>query len=214
MKNLITLFSIFTLTHTYAQVTFDKAVEQQYQSAYKKLPNWLKEKAVEAYNDTSFHGGIVVLTEYKIDTLNKNELVNNYSHKNDKEKQYDLSFCGGQINADTLIIGVGTQFFSQSIQHKVFKNSVTTIFNQYRDNGTPFRTEVTNDKTNNLTLPAETTRIILSVNKFTTDETIFGYAEITTKAFYEDADLFKNGYIKKRLCYKYFFKFKPIKNGT
>ena len=214
MRNLITLFFIFIFTHTYAQVTFDKTVEQQYQNAYNKLPTWLQEKAVEAYKDTSFQGGIVVLTEYKIDTLNKDELANGYSYKNDEEKQYNLSFCGGQINSDTLIIGVGTQFFSQSIQHKIFKNLATTIFNEYRDNGTPFRTELTNDKTNDLTIPAETIRIVLSADKFTTGETVFGYAEITTKAFYEDAELFKNGYIKKRLHYKYFFKFKPIKNGT
>lgn len=207
MRNLIPLFFIFIFTHTYAQVTFDKTVEQQYQNAYNKLPKWLQEKAVEAYKDTSFHGGIVVLTEYKIDTLNKDELTNSYNHKDDKENCYDLSFCGGQINSDTLIIGVGTQFFSQSIQHKFFKNIVTTIFNEYRDNDTPFRTELTNGKTNDLTIPVETTRFILNVDKFTRDETIFGYAEITTKAFYEDADIFKNGYIKKRLHYKYFFKF-------
>ncbi|WP_301929416.1 hypothetical protein [Ferruginibacter sp.] len=213
MRNLITLFSIFIFTHSYAQVTFDKTVEQQYQDAYNKLPAWLQQKAIEAYKDTSFHGGLVVLTEHKIDTLNKDEVANSYSYKNDEEKQYDLSFCGGQINSDTLTIGVGTQFFSQSIQHKIFKNLATTIFNEYRDNGTPFRTELTNDKTNDLTIPAETIRIVLSADKFTTDETIFGYAEITTKAFYEDADSFKNGYIKKRLHYKYFFKFKPTKNG-
>jgi hypothetical protein len=61
-----------------------------------------------------------------------------------------------------------------------------------------------------LTIPAETIKFILSDDKFATDKTIFGYVEIVTNLYYEDAYFFKNGYIKKRLRYKYYFKFKPI----
>jgi hypothetical protein len=214
MKTLLFLFSILFLTNSYAQITFDKNVERQYQEAYKKLPTWLKEKAKDAYDDTNFRGGIVVLTEYVIDTLNKDELTDKSTFKSDKVLDYDLLFCGGILKLDTLLIEIGAPFFSQSIKHEVFKNLVATNYNQYNDNDSLFRTQLTKDKTNNLTIPAETTNFILSDNKFTSGKTIFGYAEMVTNPYYEDAYLFKNGYIKKRLRYKYYFNFKPVQNGT
>ena len=214
MKTLIFTVSIFILTDIHAQVTFDKTIEQQYQDAYDKLPAWLKEKDHEAYKDTAFYVGTVVLTEYIIDTLNKDEVTTKIDFKGDTTPSYNLSFCAGLVKSDTLFIGIGTQFFSQSIQHTIFKNSVRTNYNQYRDNDSIFRTEITNNKTSDLTISAETIHFILNDDKFATDKIIYGYAEIVTRPYFEDAYFFRNGYIKKRLKYKYYFQFKPTKNGT
>jgi hypothetical protein len=214
MRTLLLLFFIFFLTRSFAQITFDKNVERQYQEAYKKLPTWLKEKAKDAYIDTSFHGGIVVLTDYAIDTLNKDEITSHVNFNDWRKAENTLSFCGGFLKMDTLVIEVGTQGFSQSIQHVIIRNSVTTSYKEYRNEDSIFRKAVSNEKTNDLTVPAEARSFVLSDSLFTNDKPVFGYAEIVTSPFFEDADLFKLGYIKKRLRYKYYFNFKPAQNGT
>jgi len=204
----------FFFTGSYAQVIYDKAVEQQYQQSYDSLPIELKEKAKEAIADTSFRGGIVVLTNYQIDTLNKNELTMDISSSHNTKKDYYLSFCMGLIKSDTLFIELGTQFSSQSIQHVIFKNSVITNHNQFRDNESIFRADSAAKKTNDLTIPAEAIKFVLSDSSFSKDKAIYGYAEIVTKSYFQDSDGFRNGYILKQLRYKYYFEFKPTKNGT
>ena len=235
MRTLYSTLLLFVLTNTFGQVIIDTTLQRQYTKAFDTLPNWLQQKTIEAEKDTLFKGGFVILIELRIDTLNKEELkkssgrititdittINGKKEKSnandlviESENGYDLLFCGGKFDLDTFIINIGAPFSYETIQQKIIKSVIQTTYNEIHGGDTIFWSDRSHIKTRDLTIAARTVRMVLSSADYKSGKTLYGYSEIETEPYYMETFGFEKGYIKKRLCFKYYFKLKSNKNNT
>ena len=229
-RTLIIIFS-FILTDSFAQISVDTSVKHQYDSAYKKLSSDIRKnlertqnELLKSYNKLSAKSkknfpfsplNIAKVTLHTIDTLNKGEVKSgNYFYQKEK---YPIMFCDGGLISDTLGIvlypGVA-QNSSINITHLIVHDTVRTEYDEWIKYDTIFRTSLQQEKTNALTLPFTTSKFVLSDTNFVVGKTIYGYADILSKTYYQDNESFKIGYIARSLHFRYYFKFVVKKNST
>ncbi len=231
IQTLLTIvFSLF-LTDTFAQITVDLNVQQQYDSAYKKLPAGIREnieqtqnQMLKSSNELSADSkikipfsslNIAVVTLHNIDTLNKDQIKSDaYFYEAEK---YPIMFCEGVMLSDTFGIvlypGVA-QNSNINIAHLIVRDTVKTEYDEWIKYDTSFRTNLQQEKTNSLVLSFVTLKFVLSDTNLIVGRTIYGYADILSEPYYQDNENFKTGYITKRLHFRYYFKFVVKKNST
>lgn len=231
MRTLLTIFSILIFAKSFGQITIDPTVKKQYDSAYKKLPikerqsiEKLQNELLKSYNQLSPKAKqyvsyspltVAVVTLHHIDTLNKDQVKSDaYFYQ---EEKYQIMFCEGGIISDTfgIVLYPGVAQDSRlNIAHLIINDTVKSEYDQWEEYDTTFRTNLQEEKTNDLTLPFTTSKFVLSDKKFVIGKTIYGYADIISEPYYKDDESFKTGYIVRRLHFRYYFKFVVKKNST
>lgn len=231
MRTTLILLFIILINKTFAQLVVDPAVKQQYINAYNKLPlkqrqsnERLQNQLLDSYNKSSKKYkelvsytplNIGVITLHSIDTLNKSQLkANTYLYPAEK---YTELFCEAALMSDSLGVVIYPGVAQNSgidITHLIINNSVQTEYHQWIKYDTCFRTDLKEEKTNNLTLKFTTNKFVISDKNFTVGKTIYGYADITSKPYFQDETSFINGYIERRLHFRYYFKFVVVRNDT
>ena len=235
MKGLILVITVFCFADLSAQVSYNPAVAKQYDSVYKKLsPDFLKYAAL-LEKGNGYSGGLVLCTAMIDDTLNLQDLkpvdtnMRMYMNgeliyakgkmiDNGHEKMPDLivMIILNSLKGDTLNIEVSPGLMSeQTFRHKIFGNTVTSSYEEYYKEDNILRAHDGAPITNDLIVPATTTKFVLSDKVFTDGKTIYGYADVISKDFlFEAAPDFKYHIMKHRFHFKYYFKLKLVKNGN
>ena len=231
IKPILLFINMVFFTDCFAQAIYDPSAAKKYDSVYKKLPYRIQKALFQSEKDTSFDHGLAILTEDKIDTLNKSELrqdnlpqivlsdIDPKTHKELKpkspksgdDKQYLYVDCVGSLFKDTLVIQISDLFFGHAVMHRVLKNSITTAYAEYIKYDTVFKINRTDSLTNLLSIPAETVKFYLSDTAFEMGEIIYGNAEIITNTYFEKDTWEENAFYKLRRRMKYYFKFEVKK---
>jgi len=227
MRLTLTLFLSFILIDLSAQVTYDPNVAKQYDSVYKKLSADFQKAAKELEKGDGYSGGTLLCTAFIDDTLNLKDLkpkdtsIKIYINgkltddENEKTPGVMLMLILNTVKSDTLNIEVTPWFMSeQTIRHKIFRNSVTSSYEEYYKEEHILRANESAPITNDLIVPASTIKFVLSDKIFTEGKTIYGYADVITKDFlFEAAPDFRYHILKHRFHFKYYFKIKVRKTS-
>ena len=230
MRTLNCIFFLFIKTACFSQITIDKTLEAKYNSLLKNLDKELKGKAakMETFNDNT--GSYVFYTQFIIDTLNKvntnrkrgdEVFINNLDdisiNKKNKEFPFaDMDFCSIKFsNSDSLKIEIGYPFSSKSISHFIYKNSAKTNINIYYKYDSILKLKLTDKNfSNEINLGTTKATLTLSDTTFTKNKSVFGFAEIITKDFFQIDNYNDNKILHLRYRMKYYFRIQRTKNST
>lgn len=236
MKLFILFIVFFICFNCNAQLIIDSTVVKKYNEAYLKIKKEYRDNVDSLSNNKEFNQylkGLVFFTEYKIDTLNKDEFeghlnnitiedvvidsngksipVKNLLKLSEEERTIylPLLFCVGTIYKDTLMtwFGLWDGFSNKIINRKVF-SFYQTDYDKY---DSVYSYTLQGRKFQRLIVNATTLNLTMNTSDYKIGDTIYGEAELQTDPFYYFKPyFFKNGYIKQRFRIKYFFKLELV----
>lgn len=211
----------------YGQLKVNNAVIKKYENAFNKL-KLADQQAINQQREKEEQFGFSVVTFFKIDTLNSEDIIHNNSFvviedlnskitssRDSKEEQssYTPVVTLATLQNDTLLLSIGG-FFLEGIIHKIYFGNVSSSYKEYFKYDSILRLHLNDPKVSALIVPAKTKVFAISSLDFKPGTTIYGEVELETDPYYTDAFGFKNNYIKKRLRYNYVFKVRVPKNST
>jgi hypothetical protein len=224
MRNRLILFFCLISSYSVAQIVIDPLVEKTYNRAVKQLAMEDRQvlgKLTKAYKPLA---GIMIFTNYNIDTLNKYEAINTNNKiditdislpsgkrihtegKGLKMSNINIPFpCAVVLKGDTLTIE-GPPIFSPFITHKIANDKVISSYQEYQKRDTIFRLNLSGQKTEKINIPVNTPIFKLNTKKFKAGQVVYGEIEYLTDPYYVDDPAFKYKYIYKRLHCKYVFR--------
>jgi len=223
MSHFISTFKLLLLLlvslNTFAQVKVDKTVATRYEMEFKKMKLIYQQKILPFQEKEPFIG-ISVFTSYKVDTLNKKEIIdfgndvivedinpslNKISEEETDENVYSPVFSRAKLINDTLYLDVGGPF-PPIIHHKVYLGNVISNYEEYYKYDSVLRLNLKDTKASKLFIPIKTKKFLISASTYKAEQVIYGQVEFETVPYYYDTYGFKNNYIKKRLRGVYLFK--------
>ena len=199
------------------RIVYNKVVQQLPVRYQKGLDNSIKEK-------DDIPNGVFIYTANKTYTLNKRDLIpvkgnvevmfiDSSTHKVIKEEIKDeglnIPVPGiAVLNGDTLIIAAPP--IGPGSIHKIIRGKLLGTYHEYRQGDKVLRLDLSQNRTDNLTIPVKTSLFKLSSLNFKPGQVIYGQVEYITNPYYIDDPDFKSGYICRRMHCKYVFRTKIV----
>ncbi|MEO6405438.1 MAG: hypothetical protein ABIY51_04620 [Ferruginibacter sp.] len=211
MKLILFTFLFALASVAFSQVTIDMNVIKKFNAVYTKLDHGVKNMLD---HETSLADGIRIFTEYKIDTLNKNELIryggtillkdangNNLIENNEDMTNQPLPFTGTFYN-DSLVL----HDIWSTDRYTLFKGKQTSNYEVYQKGDSIYRLHLTDQKVSDLFIPINASKFVLSSSTFAEGKIMYGEIVFVTQPFYAEDPSFKNNYIKTRLRCAFVFR--------
>lgn len=220
MKTLLLITTLLLAHTTFGQFQIDPKVRYEFDSLFNKQPKDIQKKRyIKGFDD-----GFALLLSFKEDTLNIhdfNPIVLDSSIKivsidedgnelhdppKDTTKYNQWLSCQAIFQKDTLGIGTFFGLFSGlGFSVKIVGNKTIGDFFEYVRRDSIYRYNLTDTKSSEVQVKAQTENVVLSSMPKKLGETFYGKATLVTDSFYRDDDEFKNGYIHKRYVISYLF---------
>ena len=222
VKSILLILSCLVSLNLFSQVILDTSLSLKYQLAFDKLPSQVKIITAETEKQqNSFKGFPVIMMQYKLDTLNRNDIkeqqqssiviYDTYDPGNnarpgipDSAGSVPFFVCLAELESGVLELGLNFIFSEISICHKISKGQVVSTFRESYKTERILKIQLNDELTNNLTVPV-TVKFSLSDTLFTMGKIIYGSAEIITAPYYIFEDVH---YIKVSRKFSYYLKFK------
>lgn len=210
MKNFVIIVILVTSCHSQKNV-----IEHQFNVAITQL-NPKFEEILQIYNTKLFESqgnGAAIFLKSKIDTLESNNDYSNWERDEFEKIEQSVWIAASQFEENKLTIRVGQIFGNQFIQYIVEDGKISTIFSEYYKSDNLLKLKDSDEPTNKLEIPLETSEVELSKNKnFAIGEVIYGKSKIITEPYYLMPLGFDFEYIKRE--YELYFKFKVRRIGN
>ena len=204
---------MFFLSPSFAQVSYTPAVRNTYDSVYRKLDARLTNMVTNPENKIK---GIALLTIFRVDTLNKQDLLANSSARDtstiagytpEKILNPDIMIGKAKVSDTSLVLSFSPWFMlGEEIRHVIKGNTVETTYQLWNKSDKVFKTDSGIQDSRNIDIAAQS-RLVLSDSDAVVGETLYGSAETTTRQYAELHNAnFKNGILQLRVTYNYVFK--------
>jgi hypothetical protein len=212
---------IFSLK-AYCQIKIDRNLPAKFNEVSLSMESIYRSAFLEMNKKNEFESlGVGIITSYKIDTLNINDLIKDLKSEvilSDpetglEEKLTDQNmyppypdFVKARMEGNKLKIYTG--LFQPSINHVIENFKVESYLEEYLKNDKVFQLNLNEEKVDQLKIPIKTKKFVLNKNEFKVGDIIYGLIEFESSAYYNYSNVydFKNGYIKQRIKGSYLFK--------
>lgn len=221
MKCIIHLiFSSFLIAGSHSafgQVSYSPAVISSYDSVFNRLDPRLQKMVNNPENRMR---GVVLLTGFKLDTLNKQDFTGGVRRDTsllgyvpEKVLTPDLMVGRAKASGDSLTISVSPWFMmGDEIKHKITNNQASSTYIAWEKEGRVFAGSQSTPDAKNLQLNA-TASLVLSDKHFAPGKTIYGSGILFTDDFSQiNAPDFKGNTVRLRMKYSYVFKLIALKD--
>ena len=201
----------------FCQVSYSPAVISSYDSVFNRLDPRLQKMVNNPENKMR---GVVLLTGFKLDTLNKQDFTGvvrkdtlRSGYVPEKVLTPDLMVGRAKANGDSLTISVSPWFMmGDEIKHKIANNQASSTYIAWEKEGRVFAGNSSVPDAKNLQLNA-TASLVLSDKHFAPGKTIYGSGVLLTDDFSQiNAPDFKGNTVRLRMKYSYVFKLIALKD--
>jgi hypothetical protein len=170
--------------------------------------------------------GVVLLTSFEIDTLNKSDFIpqvasGSLGADTLRVKGYvpekllipDLLIGNARLKKDSLLIQISPWFRNgEIIKHKVSGESLHSTYSLWSRDDKTFTAKVYKEENGNLVV-GTISKLVLNDRSFGMGKSIYGSAELESQDFFQLPDkAFKDNMINIRLRYNYVFKMVVLKD--
>lgn len=230
IKFIFAVICSFLLHDSLAQTVYVSSAKKKFDSLYKALPSRFKKNLLKSKD---YDNGLAMFVEYKIDTLNEDDLPGSYhtervlselSQKNamngvprrpsSKSDDEILTVpCYAGFFNDTLVIQVGMLSFGEQIVHIITKKNLSTFYDVYKKYDSIFTLDAAGPLSDGLDMPVEKIRISLSDALTKPGDIVYGNAEVITNIYYQQDESNESIFLKLRGRFKYYFRVTIQKGG-
>ena len=224
LKTCLASLFVLSFSTSFCQPVIDQAVINRYDSIYRRLPKQLRKAfgshfenmgpalVIEDHTDTLNKNGLRPMPESKIEVidldLKTGKPIKHKKRKIKKEIDYNVSWCAGVFDHDTLFIQIGDPFSGQMVSHLISKNTVLTEYAEFAKYDTVYKTTESDTLKNYLRIPSQTLGFRLSDDRFIVGKIIYGSAEVLSDPYYKLDTWEGNTFYHLQHRMKYYFKFR------
>ena len=208
---------------SFSQVSYNPDIKSIYDSVFNKLDVRLKRMVNNPQNKIR---GIVLLTSFKLDTLNKQDqkpqasltILNDadsgklLNYVPEKVLSPDIMVGRATLKGDTLTILIAPWFMSgEEITNKVSGNAIFSTYRLWNKEDKIFRAGNSDIDTQSLVINAPV-KITLSDRSFIPGKPFYGSAELITDEYSQlQVPDFKDHTMRLKMAYSYVFKLITLK---